>query len=64
MLLFLAALYWLDKWQKAKDAASATKVDEEQNASNTSISLEIEKVEKEIIALQNENFASEITSAS
>ncbi len=61
VLLFLAALYWLDKWQKRKMQRQQQKFDEEQKRLKYIHQLEIEKSEKEIIALQNEKLASEIT---
>ncbi len=60
VLLFLAVLYLLNRWQERNLRIQQRRFDEEQQRLKYIHQLELEKNEKEIIKLQNEKLASEI----
>lgn len=60
VFLFLAALYYLDHWQKKKFYRQQLMYEEEQKRLKYIHQLEVEKNEKEIIKLQNEKLSNEV----
>lgn len=60
-LLFLLLLYLLDKWGKRNLHLQQVKFDEEQKRLKYIHQLELDKNEKEIVTLQNEKLATEIS---
>ncbi|WP_436484547.1 ligand-binding sensor domain-containing protein [Chitinophaga sp. ARDCPP14] len=60
VLLFLAVLYLLNRWQERTLRIQQRRFDEEQQRLKYIHQLELEKNEKEIIKLQNEKLANEI----
>ncbi len=60
ILLIIAGLYYLNKWQEKKFVTQRIKFQEEQEKLKYIHQLELEKNEKEIIQLQNEKLASEV----
>jgi hypothetical protein len=60
IFIFLAGLYYIDKWQKRKFNQQLLKYEDEQKRLKYIYQLEVEKNEKEIIKLQNEKLANEV----